>query len=71
MGYNKICVMNATISTKNDFSSWKFIHHGWRRVFSKGDLEKILMDCRLVDDLILKTFRNDSNLDYKRGTSET
>ena len=28
------------------------------------------MDCRLIDGFIIKVFRKDSNLDYKRGTSE-
>ena len=31
---------------------------------------KILMDCRLIDGFIIKVFGKDSNLDYKRGTSE-
>ena len=36
-----------------------------KRVLIKGDLEKV------VDDLIIEVFRNYSNMEYGRGTSET
>ena len=32
--------------------------------------QKILIDFRLIDGFIIKEFRDDSNLDYKRDTSE-
>ena len=46
------------------------MHHGWRKVSNKRVLEKNLMDCRLIDDLIIEVLRNDSNMEYKRDTSE-
>ena len=48
----------------------KFIHHGWRRISSKGWLRKILIDCRLIEYPMIEVFRNDSNMDYKRDTNE-
>ena len=47
------------------------MHHGWRKVSNKRVLEKNLMDCRLIDDLIIEVFHNDLNIEYKRGTNET
>ena len=38
-----------------------FIQHGWRR---------ILIDCQLIEYLMIEVFRNDSNMDYKRDTNE-
>ena len=48
----------------------KFIQHGWRRISSKGWLRKILIDCRLIEYLMIEVFRNDLNMDYKRDTNE-
>ena len=39
-GCNKVSNINLTASMKDDFKSWKFMHHGWRRLSSKGILEK-------------------------------
>ena len=47
------------------------MHHGWRKVSNKGVLEKKLMDCRLIDDLIIEMFRNYLNMEYKRSMNET
>ena len=41
-----------------------------KRVLSKGD-QKILMVYRVVDGLIIEVFRNYSNMEYGKGTSET
>ena len=46
----------------------KKFHHGWKRVLSKGDSKSWWLS--IIDGLIIKVFRKDSNLDYKRGTSE-
>ena len=45
-------------------------------IFTNGEefrvewFRKILMDCRLIDNFIIEVFRNDSNMKYKRDTSE-
>ena len=47
-----------------------FLQHGWRRISSKGWLWNILIDCRLIEYLMIEVFRNDSNMDYKRDTTK-
>ena len=70
LGHNKATSQMQLYQRRTNLVLEKFIQHGWRRISSKGWLRKILIDCRLIEYLMIEVFQNDSNMDYKRDTNE-
>ena len=60
MGHNKAMSQMQLHQRRTILVLEKFIQHGWRR---------ILIDCQLIEYLMIEVFQNDSNVDYKRDTS--
>ena len=70
-GSNMVGIIKAVTSMKNNFEFLNLRIADGKDYWVRNAKKKILMICRIIDDIFIEVFRYDLNMEYERVINET